>query len=159
MVQGGYVRLSKTGLFTSFILLLLFTAISLAEDFIEDLIDPKDRMERGPEVPIGYDFNNVFFDREYFYRVTEGIIQFRNSNSGPWKSLDLNLGVARPGDQTLKEVPAEDSWENEVAPATVEARPSGQSSDGVREQITKPEKKKTREDVLRELQRKVEGGG
>ncbi len=149
----------KRSVITSFILLLLFTAITVAEDFIEDLIDPRDRMERRPEVPIGYDFDDVIFNREYFYTVTEGTIQFRNSNSGPWKSLDLKLGVAKPGDQTLREVPAEGSWENEVAPPTVEARPSGQSSDDVREQITKPEKEKTREEVLRELQRKVDSGG
>lgn len=156
--------LTKSSLITSFILLFLFAAISAAEDYIEDLLDPRDRMERGPEVPIGYDFDNVIFDREYFYSVTEGIIQFRNSNDGPWKSLNLNLGVVKSGDQTLKEVPAEDSWENDVAPATVEARTPAQSSDDVRQQITKPKnienkKEKTREEVLRELQRKVDSGG
>ena len=149
--------LRKRGLITSFILLLSFTAIAIAEDFIEDLVDPRDRMERGPEVPIGYDFDNVIFNREYFYSLNEGIIQFRNSNNGPWKLLDLNLGVVKPGDQNLKEVPAErPAWVNESpAPGT------GASSSGdVRRQMTKPEKKgKTREEVLRELQRKVDNGG
>ena len=152
--------LIKRSVFTSFILLLLLTGITTAEDYIEDLVDPKDRMERGPEVPIGYDFDNVIFDREYFYSVTEGIIQFRNSNDGPWKSLDLNLGVVRSGDQNLKEVPAEDSWENEVAPGTVDALSATKASTEVRQQITKTEKKEmTREEVLRELQRKVDSGG
>lgn len=150
--------LKKCGLITSFIILLSFTAISLAEDYIEDLVDPKDRMERGPEVPIGYDFDNVIFNREYFYSLNEGIIQFRNSNHGPWKSLDLNLGVVKPGDQNLKEVPAEPPpWVNENSTADTEPR-AGSTGD-VRRQITKPEKKeKTREEVLRELQKNVDKG-
>jgi hypothetical protein len=156
------VILIKSSLITSFTLLFLFTAITAAEDYIEDLLYPKDRMERAPEVPIGYDFDNVIFGREYFYSLTEGIIQFRNSNSGPWKSLDLNLGVVKPSDQTLKEVPAVDSWENDVAPRTVEA-PAAAPSNDVRQQITKPKnmenkKQKEREDVLRDLQRSVEEG-
>ena len=141
---------TNRSLITSFILFISFIPISIAEDYIEDLVDPQDRLERGPEVTAGYDFDNVIFDREYFYSLTEGIIQFRNSNSGPWKSLDLNLGVMRTGDEELADVPAEDSWENEVAPR------SASSSADVRKQITKPERKKTREDVLRELQRKVD---
>ena len=150
----------KTGIIiTSFLLLFIQSTLTNAQDFIEDLVDPRDRMERSPETPIGYDFKNVIFDREYFYSITEGTIQFRNSNSGPWKSLDLKLGVSKPGDQTLKEVPAEGSWQNEVAPGVVDA-PAG--NEEVRRQITKPEaehaaekRRKTREEILRELERTV----
>lgn len=155
--------LRNTRLITFLIVVLSFTAVTSAEDYLEDLVDPRDRMERGPEVSAGYDFDNVIFNREYFYSLTEGIIQFRNSNNGPWKTLDLNIGVMRPDDEELTEVPAEDSWENEVAPATVEARTTAGSSAKVRQQITKPENienknEKTREKVLRELQRSIDSG-
>lgn len=144
---------------TSFIFLLLSSPQAIAIDYVKELLDPTDRVERPPEVPIGYDFDDVIFNREYFYSTTQGVIQYRNTGSGLWNSLDLNLKNAPSGEQPLREVPEEDSWENEVAPGTVGAKTSSQPPSDVRQQITKPgNKEKTREDVLRELQRDVDSG-
>ena len=146
----------KVLIFTTLLLLAFPTTYTQAQDFILDLLDPIYSLERRPEVPIGYDFEEDFFSREYFYEVNDGTLQLRNSPDSPWTSLDLKLAVAKPGDQTLREGPSESF-----------SRPP--DSDDVRSQITKPgaesvqepespeelKNKKTREDVLRELEKTV----
>lgn len=140
------------------VLLFSFTAVSAAGDYFEDLVDPKDRMERGPEVHTGFDFDNVVFDREYFYSLNEGILQFRHSNKGPWKTLDLNLGVMKRGGEELTEVSSEKpAWEREDSSAESVARPEAPSEPELQGDGTKGRKKvKTREEVLRELRNEVE---
>lgn len=142
------------------ILLLSFTAVSSAGDYFRDLIDPKDRMERGPEVRIGYDFDNVIFDREYFYSLQEGILQFRQSDKGPWKTLELNLGVMRPDGEGLTEVSSEKpAWERGGSAPESVASPPAPSDPVVQRDGPKARKKvKTREEVLREIRSNVERG-
>ena len=142
----------KTGIIiTSLIVLLLSTTHSVAVDFIKELLDPSDKVERPPEVPIGYDFDDVIFDREYFYSTTQGLVQYRNTGSGLWNSLDLNL-KKDPNEEPLREAP----------PESIPKPPqSAADRDDVMTQITKdgaeqPKKKrKTREEILRELEKTV----
>lgn len=143
--KGGNV-IPKTGfLITSLLLTLLFIPQAIAIDYIEDLLDPSDRVAQPPEVPSGFDFDDVIFTREYFYSVTHGIIQYRNTGTGLWNTLDLNLNTPSP-EQELRSTPPESI-----------PRPS----EDVRSQITKegvdpqPETKKTREQILRELEKSV----
>jgi len=46
-------------------------------------------LDRAPEVYTGYDFDDVFFNREYFNTTVEGMKQHRRYKSAPKKSMEF----------------------------------------------------------------------
>lgn len=146
------MKAKATSVTAALILLLLISQTGYTQEFIKELLDPSNKAERPPEVPIGFDFDDVIFDREYFYSTTQGLVQYRNTGSGLWNSLELNL-KKDPNEEPLREAPPES------IPKPPESAAAG--GDDVRTQITKPgaeppkKKRKTREEILRELEKTV----
>ena len=85
------MRAAVLSLFLVSILIIPFSEKSLAWDSLKNQFLPDDMLDRPPEVYRGYDFDNVFFNREYFNTMVEGMKQHRLYKSTPKKSMEFEV--------------------------------------------------------------------
>ena len=88
---GGDLRAAVLSLFLVSILIIPFSEKSQAWDSIKNQFLPDDMLDRPPEVYTGYDFDNVFFNREYFNTIVEGMKQHRRYKTAPKKSMEFEV--------------------------------------------------------------------
>lgn len=77
------------------LVLLLFPVpmAALADDYFKNALFPAGADDRGCQLYPAYDFEDVIFNREYFYTLEEGKAQLDRSGGGTWKTLDFDLGI------------------------------------------------------------------
>lgn len=85
------MRAAVLSLFLVSILIIPLFEKSQAWDSIKNQFLPDDMLDRAPEVYIGYDFDNVFFNREYFNTIVEGMKQHRRYKTAPKKSMEFEV--------------------------------------------------------------------
>lgn len=79
-----------------FLLALLILPVSSAlsaDDYLSEAVSPEGAADRSPQLYPVYDFEDVIFNREYFYTLEEGKAQLDRSGEGTWKTLDFDLGI------------------------------------------------------------------
>jgi len=79
-----------------FLLLLLLFPVSnaaSAEDYLSEAVTPSGAEDRSGQLYPVNDFDDVIFNREYFYTLEEGKAQLDRSGGGTWKTLDFDLGI------------------------------------------------------------------
>ena len=79
-----------------FLLLLMLFPVSnaaLAEDYLSEAITPSGAEDRSEQLYPVNDFDDVIFNREYFYTLEEGKAQLDRSGQSTWKTLDFDLGI------------------------------------------------------------------
>jgi hypothetical protein len=77
-----------------FILLLLpVSNAAKAEDYLQKAVDPRGAEDRSTQLYPVNDFDDVIFNREYFYTLEEGKAQQDRSGGGTWKTLNFDLGI------------------------------------------------------------------
>ena len=79
-----------------FLLLLMLFPVSnaaLAEDYLSEAVTPSGAEDRSEQLYPVNDFDDVIFNREYFYTLEEGKAQLDRSGQSTWKTLDFDLGI------------------------------------------------------------------
>ena len=77
-----------------FILLLLpVSNAAMADDYLKNALLPAGADDRGCQLYPSNDFDDVIFNREYFYTLEEGKAQQDRSGGGTWKTLNFDLGI------------------------------------------------------------------
>lgn len=79
-----------------FLLLIMLFPVSnaaLAEDYLSKAVNPPDAEDRSEQLYPVNDFDDVIFNREYFYTLEEGKAQLDRSGESTWKTLDFDLGI------------------------------------------------------------------
>jgi len=85
------LRTAVLSLFLALILIIPFSQKSSAWDYLKNLLLPDDMLDRAPEVSRGYDFDDVIFNREYWYTTVEGMKQHRRYKLAPKKSMEFEV--------------------------------------------------------------------
>jgi len=79
------------------LLLLLFllpvSKASFADDYLSKALVPEGSEDRSTQLYPVNDFEDVIFNREYFYTLEEGKAQYDRSGGSTWKTLDFDLGI------------------------------------------------------------------
>ncbi|HKQ33239.1 MAG TPA: hypothetical protein VJV40_08540 [Thermodesulfobacteriota bacterium] len=79
-----------------FLLVLLLFPVSnaaLAGDYLSEAVTPSGAEDRSDQLYPVNDFDDVIFNREYFYTLEEGKVQYDRSGGTTWKTLDFDLGI------------------------------------------------------------------
>jgi len=79
------------------LLLLLFllpvSKAALADDYLSKALVPEGSEDRSTQLYPVNDFEDVIFNREFFYTLEEGKAQYDRSGGSTWKTLDFDLGI------------------------------------------------------------------
>ncbi len=79
--------------FLLFLLLFPVSNAALAEDYLSEAVNPSGAEDRSEQLYPVNDFDDVIFNREYFYTLEEGKAQYDRSGGSTWKTLDFDLGI------------------------------------------------------------------
>jgi hypothetical protein len=77
------------------LVLLLFPVsnAAFADDYLSEAVTPSGSEDRSDQLYPVDDFEDVIFNREYFYTLEEGKAQYDRSGGSTWKTLDFDLGI------------------------------------------------------------------
>ena len=75
------------------LLLLPVSGPALADDYLSKALVPEGSEDRSTQLYPVNDFDDVIFNREYFYSLEEGKAQYDRSGGSTWKTLDFDLGI------------------------------------------------------------------
>lgn len=71
-----------------------------SEDYFKKILVPEGAEDKTLQVYPAFDFEDVIFNRKYFYTMQEGVLQVRRMTVSPWKKVEVTV----PGPEDMKEV-------------------------------------------------------
>ena len=75
------------------LLILSFSYTALAEDYLSEAFNPEGAQDRSTQLYPVNDFDDVIFNREYFYTLQEGEAQLDRSGDGTRTKLEFDWGI------------------------------------------------------------------
>ncbi|MFI5323608.1 MAG: hypothetical protein ACHQ6U_08785 [Thermodesulfobacteriota bacterium] len=79
--------------FISLLLLLPMWRGAFAGDYLKKAFIPAGADDRSDQIYPSFDFQDVVFNREYFYCLQEGKAQYERTYGGTWNALDFGRQI------------------------------------------------------------------